>query len=157
MMNKQKSQAVKSNKVGAPQKPVRLPAGSFTVAKAIALNTDKVTGKLKVCALTIRKRIQAAIDGYYWTGSKLRGNLRKVKVPVTHKLGDPIPQPGGKVGRPSYRIVPIGETVKKATKKPVKTAPVVNVTATAPVPVKVETPVVTTPAPAAVPTVQTPQ
>jgi hypothetical protein len=142
-----KNKSVKS--VGAPQKPVRLPQGSFTVDKAIALNTDSKTGKLKVCKLTIRKRITAALKGFYMTGTKKAGNLRKIKVPITHKLGEPIPQPNGKVGRPSYRIVPVNTPVKATkpapAKKVTKTAPVVNVTAPAPTPDVVPTPAVTTP------------
>jgi hypothetical protein len=137
-MNKQSSQKGKYGKVGAPPKTVRIPTGSFTIERAIALNTDSKTGKLKVCKLTIRKRVAAAINGFYWTGSKKAGNLRKVKVPKTHKLGDSIPQPNGGVGRPSYRIIPVDQPVKKS-------APVVNVTVKKTVQPTPKTPDVTAP------------
>ena len=141
-----------TGKVGAPPKDVRIPAGSFTMKRVINLNAGQV------CALTVRKRVNAAIDGFYYTGTGK--DKTKVSVPVTHKRGEPIPQPEGGVGRPSFRIVPVDVEVTKLVapkaKKPTVAAsmPVVTVTALkpviAPAPVvstsRVTTPAVETPA-----------
>ena len=142
-----KSQKGTYGKVGAPPKDVRIPAGSFTMERAVKLNVGRA------CELTVRKRVNAAINGFYFTGTGK--DKKKVTVPVTHKLGEPIPQPKGGVGRPSYRIVPldtkVAKTVAPKAKKPtvVKSTPVVNV--------EVPATVAITPEPVATPQVTTPQ
>jgi hypothetical protein len=142
MKNKTKSQKGTWGHVGAPLKPVKFPTGSFTIDRVVALNAD-------VCELTVRKRVTAAIKGFYTTGSKKNKNLRKIEVPITHQYGEPIPQPKGAVGRPNHRIVPVGNPAAKLTSAPrccskPKTATVVTVTTPAPV-TPVTTPAVTTP------------
>jgi len=147
-----KSQKGTYGKVGAPPKDVKIPAGSFTMKRAIKLN------KGRVCELTVRKRVNAAINGFYFTGTGK--NKKKVSVPVTHKLGEPIPQPKGGVGRPEFRIVSVDNTkvtkpVVRKVKKPAvaKSTPVVTVTA--PVAVATPAPVVSTPQ-VTTPAVETP-
>ena len=122
---KSKSQKGKRNgQVGAPPKDVKFPRGKFIVDKAEALNPD-------VCELTVRKRVMAAVKGFYFTGTG--DKKRKVIVPKTLKIVGKVPQPDGKVGRPAFLFGP-AEVKPKATKltapKQPKSVPVTNVAST---------------------------
>lgn len=138
-----KSQKGTWGKVGAPTLAVKLPPGkSFTMKKACEHNPT-------VCNLTVIKFVNACLNGFKFTG--LGKAKRKVKVPVTLALGEKIPQPDGKVGRPSYRFVKLA--VAKATPapkapkvtKPKAVKPSVQVVKVNSTPLPVESPVVNTP------------
>ena len=136
-----KSQKGTWGKVGAPTLAVKLPPGkSFTMKKAVAHNPT-------VCALTVIKFVNACLNGFKITG--LGKAKRKVKVPVTLALGEKIPQPDGKVGRPSYRFVKLAvakaTTAPKVT-KPKAVKPSVQVVKVSSTPLPVVSPVVNTPA-----------
>ena len=130
-----KSQKGKWGHVGAPPKTVKLPRGNFTMHKVYELNPT-------VCKLTCRKDVLSRVEGFRFTGTGK--DKRKVKVPVTLELTGLVPQPDGKVGRPSFKFGP-----KVANAKPVakaKSVPVANVTATAPAAAELTpTPAVNTP------------
>ena len=155
MENKVKTVAVKTapksqkgkrgNQVGAPPKVVKLPRGNFTMDKVYALNPS-------ICELTCRKDVTSRVVGF-----RVDGNGESIKVPKTLKVVGTVPQPDGKVGRPSFKYglvgVKVAQPTKSKTAKTVKTksVPIATVTAkTATVPVvitpKVTTPAVTTPA-----------
>jgi hypothetical protein len=114
---KNKSKREIRGQVGAPQKVVKIPNRPFTMEAAIKLNKCNDGGP---CELTVRKRISAALVGFYISNGK------KVTVPKTLTKGEPVPQPNGKVGRPKFRFVPLnvvpaaGKPVKSATPKTVK-------------------------------------
>ena len=128
----------RGNQVGAPPKLVKLPRGNFTMDKVYALNPS-------ICQLTCRKDVTSRVVGFRVAGT---GKSKKnVKVAKSLKIVGKVPQPDGKVGRPSFKYGLVTASVTK-TAKPVKTksVPIANVTAkpvTVPV---VITPAVTTPA-----------
>jgi hypothetical protein len=136
-----KSQKGTWGKVGAPTLTVKLPPGkSFTMKKAVEHNPG-------MCALTVIKDINSRLNGFKFTG--LGKAKRKVKVPVTLSLGEKIPQPDGKVGRPSYRFVKLAVAkpapAPKAVKLPKAVKPSVQVVKVNSTPLPVVSPVVNTP------------
>jgi len=113
--------AIKS-KAGAPQKPVLVPRGKFTVEQAYQLNVEKAN---PVCKLTVRKFVESSAVGYRIV--KKNGVAKKIKVEKILDLLDEVAKKAT-VGRPNFlytRVAsaPAPKPVKAV--KPVKVKPVV--------------------------------
>lgn len=116
-------------KAGAPQKPVFVPRGKFTVEQAYQLNVEK---KNQVCLLTVRKFVDSAAVGYRIV--KKNGVEKKIKVDkILTRLGEVAKK--ATVGRPNFLYIRDTALVAKLVSKPAVKAPkVVKVKAAAPAP-----------------------
>lgn len=151
----------KKGSVGAPRKPiigltVNPLAGRFTIAQLVDLNKDSI------CELTIRKTVEAHVEGVYRTKRGKRNVVTGKATPRLKMLSIVEKQDG--VGRPSfvYTILGKGAKATKVTRKAktvTNAAPetnptvVVNVAPT-PAPEAILIPISTEPTPA--PVVETP-
>lgn len=119
------------NKAGAPQKPVLVPRGKFTVDQAFQLNVEKAN---PVCKLTVRKFVESSAAGYRIV--KKNGVAKKIKVEKILDLLDEVAKKAT-AGRPNFLYTRSAGVVSKPVKavkvKPVVAAPVVA----APTPVTV--------------------
>lgn len=141
--------AVKS-KAGAPQKPVLVPRGKFTVDQAFQLNVEKAN---PVCKLTVRKFVESSAVGYRIV--KKNGVAKKIKVEKILDLLDEVAKKAtagrpnflytrsaGVVAKPVKAVKPV--KVKAVKVKPVVVAPVVAAPIVVTVVPDVTPPVVTT-------------
>lgn len=132
------------SKAGAPQKPVLVPRGKFTVDQAFQLNVEKAN---PVCKLTVRKFVESSAVGYRIV--KKNGVAKKIKVEKILTRLDEVAKKAT-AGRPGFLYTRSAGVVAKPVKavkvKLVVAAPVVVVAAPTPVTVvpDVTPPVVTT-------------